>query len=68
MVEASMHGGPYRSFNLLHHYSAGLHYRPTVMFDADLPPGEHKLRLRVGADRQERSMGHTLRVLYFVAN
>jgi len=68
IVEASMDGGPYRPFNLFHHYSVGLHYPRTVMFDADLPPGEHKLCLRVGADKDEQSTGHALRVLHFVAN
>lgn len=38
------------------------------MLPKDLPPGEHKLCLRIGADRDERSTGHALRVLYFVAN
>lgn len=68
IVEASIDGGPYRPFNLLHAYSMGLHYPRTVIFDADLKPGEHKLRLRVSADKDERSTDHAMRVLHFVAN
>ena len=68
IAEASIDGGPYRPFNLFHHYSVGLHYPRTVVFDADLPPGEHRLRLRIGTDKDKRSADHALRVLYFVAN
>jgi lysophospholipase L1-like esterase len=68
IVEASIDGEPYRPFNLFHDYSAGLHYPRTVMFDADLKPGEHRLHLRVSANKDERSTDHALRVLHFVAN
>ena len=39
-----------------------------VMFDADLEPGRHTLRLRVSAEKDERSLGHAMRALHFVAN
>jgi lysophospholipase L1-like esterase len=68
MVEASVDDGPFRPFNLYHHYSSGLHYPRTVVFDADLKSGAHTLHLRISADRDERSMGHAVRVLHFVAN
>ena len=67
-VEASVDDGPFRPFNLYHHYSRGLHYPRTVVFDADLKPGTHWLRLRISADRDECSAGHAMRVLHFVAN
>lgn len=68
VVEASVDGGPYRSFNLYHHFSKGLHYPRTVIFDADLEPGRHTLRLRISADKDERSTGHAMRALKFAAN
>jgi hypothetical protein len=68
IVETSIDGGPYKSFNLLHHYSAGLHYPRTAVFAADLKPGWHILRLRIRENKDERSRGNTMRVLYFVAN
>jgi lysophospholipase L1-like esterase len=68
IVEASIDGGPCRPFNLFHAFSVGLHYPRTVLFDADLPPGEHRLHLRISADNDERSTDHALRVLHFVAN
>jgi len=68
IVEVSIDGGPFRPFKLFHHYSRGLHYPRTVVFDADLKPGAHSLRLRISTERDERSTGHAMRVLYFVAN
>lgn len=68
IVETSIDGRAYKPFNLFHHYSTGLHYPRTVVFDADLEPGEHTLSLRVSLDKDERSTGHAMRVLYFVAN
>ena len=68
IVEASIDGGPYRPFNLFHHYSTGLQYPRTVVFDADLKPGEHRLRLQISTDKGERSTDHAMRVLHFVAN
>jgi lysophospholipase L1-like esterase len=68
IVETSVDRGPYKPFNLFHHYSTGLHYPRTVIFDADLRPGKHILRLRICAKKDERSTGHAMRVLQFVAN
>jgi lysophospholipase L1-like esterase len=68
IVETRIDGGPYKPFDLFHHYSAGLHYPRTIVFDADLRPGRHTLRLRIVENRDERSIGNMMRVLYFVAN
>jgi hypothetical protein len=68
IVETSIDGGAYRLCNLYHDYSKGLHYPRTVIFDGDLEPGEHELRLRISAEKDERSSGHAMRVLKFVAN
>jgi len=67
IVETSVDGGPYKPFNLFHSFSMGLHYPRTLVFDADLKPGEHTLRLRVSLEKDEQSTGHAMRVLYFVA-
>jgi len=68
IVEISVDGGPYKAFDLFHSFSMGLHYPHTVVFDADLKPGEHTLRLRISVNKNERSAGHAMRVLHFVAN
>jgi len=68
IVEVSIDGRPSRAVNLYDDYSKGLHYPRTVMFDADLKPGKHILRLRVSDEKDPRSSGHALRVLHFVEN
>ena len=68
IVEASIDGGKFRSVNLYHRFSRGLHYPRTVMFDAGLKQGRHTLRLRVSREKDARSLGHAMRALYFVAN
>ncbi len=67
-VEASVDGGAFKSIDLYHRYSRGLHYPRTVMFAADLKPGKHVLTLRVAADRNAKSSGHAARIIQFTAN
>jgi lysophospholipase L1-like esterase len=67
-VEASIDGGAYRPYDLFHNYSRGLHYPRTVVFDADLAPGPHTLKLRMTAQKNAASAGTALRIMQFVAN
>ena len=66
IAEASIDDGPFRSVNLFHHYSAGLHYPRTVMLGTELPPGKHTLTLRISAET--KSAAHAMRIMQFVAN
>jgi lysophospholipase L1-like esterase len=66
IVEASVDGGPVKQVDLLHRYSENLHYPRTVMFAAELKPGDHTLALRM-SDKTS-SLGHALRIIEFVAN
>ncbi len=68
MVVVSIDGRPERAVNLYHDFSKGLHYPRTVLFDADLEPGEHTMWLRISDKKDPRSKGHALRVLHFVEN
>ncbi len=68
MVEIAIDGGPSKQVNLFHPFSRQLHYPRTVMFDADLEPGEHMLALRVSGERDPNSSGHAARILYFTEN
>lgn len=66
IAEASVDGGAFKPVDLLHAYSAGLHYPRTVLFGSALAPGHHVLTLRVSAET--RGKGHAARILQFVAN
>ncbi len=68
IVEASIDGGPFTSHDLFHRFSKGLHYPRTVMFNADLAPGEHVLRLRISGDHNSESSGTAARIIQFCAN
>lgn len=66
IVEASVDDGPFRKVDLYHSYSKGLHYPRTVLFGAELPPGKHRLRLRLSAETN--SLGTAVRIMQFTAN
>ena len=68
IVEAKVDGGEPRKVDLYHRYSRGLHYPRTVMFEADLPPGAHTLRLRLTGEKSPRSRGTAARILDFAVN
>ena len=68
IVEATIDGGASKQIDLFHHFSRGLHYPRTVMFEADLAPGKHVLRLRIAAGKNKDSSGHAARIVQFTAN
>jgi len=68
IVDVSIDASPEKTVNLFHDFSTQLHYPRTVVFDADLEPGRHTLRLRLSEEKDGRSTGHAMRVLYFVQN
>ena len=67
-LEVQIDGGDWKSFELYHGYSAGLHYPRTVMFATDLQPESHQVNVRIRSNHNEKSKGHAARILSFVAN
>jgi len=68
IVEASIDGAAPKQLDLFHRYSRGLHYPRTVVFDADLEPGEHVLKLRITDKSNKQSSGHAMRIVKFAVN
>jgi len=66
ILEARVDDGDFRSVNLYHRFSKGLHYPRTVILGTDLPLGEHVLTLRVSKDSE--SGGHAARIMKFAVN
>ena len=66
VVEARVDDGDFQRVDLFHRFSKGLHYPRTVMFETNLPAGEHLLTLRVAS--KTSSGGHAVRIMKFVAN
>ncbi|MEZ5944541.1 MAG: SGNH/GDSL hydrolase family protein [Planctomycetaceae bacterium] len=67
-LEIRIDGGDPVTVELYHRFSKGLHYPRTVMFAADLTPGEHSVEVSVAATHNEQSNGTAARVLHFVVN
>ncbi|MBT3199746.1 MAG: SGNH/GDSL hydrolase family protein [Phycisphaerales bacterium] len=68
VVEATIDDGKPVQVELYHRYSRGLHYPRTVMFDADLKPGKHTLKLKTVKVEGRKQTGQAARILQFVAN
>ncbi|MEC9094264.1 MAG: SGNH/GDSL hydrolase family protein, partial [Planctomycetota bacterium] len=67
-VEVSLDGGIWKTVELYHRFSRGLHYPRTVMLFTDLEAGDHQLRMRVSENRHPQSKGHAIRVLRLGVN
>ena len=68
ILEVSIDGGKWRSVNLYHRHSRGLHYPRTVMFVTDLKTGAHTAKIRLSKASDARSRGTAARILQFVIN
>ncbi len=66
MLEGRIDDSSFSRVNLYHRFSRQLHYPRTVMLATELPPGRHRLTLRI-ADETE-SDGHAARILGFAVN
>lgn len=67
-VSYSIDGNEFRSLDLYHRFSKGLHYPRSVMLDADLEVGPHELVIRVGDPAQQHSERTAIRILHFLVN
>ena len=68
MLEYAVDGGGWKTVDLYHHYSKGLHYPRTVMLATDLAAELHTVRVRVASEHAPASRGTAARILAFVAN
>ncbi|MDC0066882.1 SGNH/GDSL hydrolase family protein [Verrucomicrobia bacterium] len=68
VIEVSVDGGAWKSHDLYHRYSRGLHYPRTVMFAADLKSSDHTARIRMSKKSNKASKGSSARILYFTVN
>ena len=66
ILEVSIDEGPFQPFDLYHHYSKGLHYPRSVVFNSQLKAGKHHAKIRVS--KKSSSKGHAARIMYFVGN
>lgn len=67
-LEVQIDGGDWKTIELFHGYSSGLHYPRTIMFATELQPGSHQVNVRISDNHSDKSKGHAARILSFVAN
>lgn len=68
IVEYSVGGGPWKTRDLYHRYSRGLHYPRTIVLESGLPNETHQVRLRVSKQKNDASTGHAIRILEVTAS
>jgi len=68
VIEARIDGGEWTRHNLYHRFSRGLNYPRSVIFHADLTPGDHRLELRIAEKSDARSKGASATILFFEVN
>lgn len=67
-VEYRIDGGALNRYDLYTQWSDRLHLPWAYVLAADLPPGEHELKLRVSRDANPQSKGHAVRIAHFLVN
>ena len=68
IIEVSVDGGAWKSYDLYHRYSRGLHYPRTVIFAAELKESDHTARIRMSGKSNKGSKGSSARILNFTVN
>ena len=67
-LEYSIDKGDWKTVELFHVHSRGLHYPRTVMFSSDLPLGNHHIEIRLSNRHHPDSKGTAARILEFTVN
>lgn len=68
MIDYQIDKGEWQRLNLFTKWSKSLHLPWYYTLAAGLAEGKHKLKIRVVADRDERSIGQACRIRYFYVN
>jgi lysophospholipase L1-like esterase len=68
ILDAKIDNDPVKSFDLLHGYSADLHYPRSIIFNVDLTQGQHVLTLKLSNSKNDKSKGTAARILKFCVN
>ena len=68
IIETSIDGSAFEKHDLFHRFSGGLNYPRSVVFNSGLKQGKHVLRLRISAEKNPKSKGHTASILFFEVN
>ena len=68
IIAYSIDGGPFKTVDLFTRWSKSLHLPWYLLFSGDLKPGKHTLQLKIAEEKNEKSVGHACRIVYFLVN
>ncbi|MEO7212609.1 GDSL-type esterase/lipase family protein [Mucilaginibacter sp.] len=66
MVSYMIDGRSYKNIDLYTQWSGGLHLPWYILFDGDLKPGKHVLKLKIADQHNANSKGHACRIVNFL--
>jgi len=67
-IEYAIDGGAVATIDPFDAYCPSFHRPQFALFASELPPGKHLIAIRCSATSNEKSQGHALRILKFMAN
>jgi hypothetical protein len=68
VIEYAIDDQPFKKADQFDHYCPRFHRPQHKIFADDLAPGKHTIVLRSASDKNEKSEGHAIRILRFMAN
>jgi acyl-CoA thioesterase-1 len=67
-IEYSIDGAEFKTKDQFDYYCTVFHRPQHTIFADELPMGQHKIILRTGKEKNEKSLGNSTRILKFMAN
>jgi hypothetical protein len=68
VIEYSIDGKPFKKKDLYTQWSGILHLPWYIVLEDELKDKQHRIRIRMAADKNEKSKGNACRILYFLVN
>jgi hypothetical protein len=68
MIEYSIDGKPFKKKDLFTQWSRVIHLPWYIVLEEELKNKQHRIRIRMSADKNEKSKGNACRILYFLVN
>ncbi len=68
IMEVSIDGGEWKAVDTYHKHSRSLNYPRSVILADDLSPSYHQVAIRVAEEKNPKSQGHAVTILYFEIN
>ncbi|MFN5021039.1 MAG: GDSL-type esterase/lipase family protein, partial [bacterium] len=68
VIEYSIDGKPFKKKDLYTQWSGFLHLPWYIVLEDELKDKQHRIRIRMSADKNEKSKGNACRIVYFLVN